>query len=197
MQAATASCLLVRQSSDENLVLNRLGDSHGGRARAVVALDGKDLVVVVSEVKTSVLPGLEVSTGVDGTAGALVATDRPKLLEGLAVTLDGRSVGTGADVDVVDGTIDVDLTALARAGRGVVGTEALNDVVLDQRAAGPAVDGEVAVAVGLVRARVLDSSVTVSIQMLRQRSTLGYLTWQHPCAIPFHRRGCRFRSIAC
>jgi hypothetical protein len=187
----------VRQSSDENLVLNRLGDSHGGLARAVVALDGKDLVVVVSEVKTSVLPGLEMSTGVDGTAGALVATDRPKLLEGLAVTLDGRSVGTGAGVDVVNGTIDGDLALLGRAGRGVVGTEALNDVVLDQRAAGPAVDGEVAVAVGLVRARVLDSSVTVSSQMPRHKSTLEYLTWQHPCAIPFHRRGYRFRSIAC
>ncbi|KAI6749554.1 hypothetical protein HG530_014968 [Fusarium avenaceum] len=138
--------LIARQSS-ENLVLN-LGDSHGGLARAVVALDGKDLVVVVSEVKTNVLPGLEVSTGADGTAGALAATDGPELLEGL-VALDGRSVGTGADVDVVDGTIDGDLTLLAGAGRGVVGAEALNDVVLNQRVAGPAVDGKVAVAVGL------------------------------------------------
>jgi hypothetical protein len=34
-------------------------------------------------------------------------------------------------------------------------------------------------------------------KMIRYKSALGYLTWQHPGAIPFHRRGCRFRSTSC
>jgi len=99
-----------------------------------------------------------VSTGVDGSAGSLVATDGPVLLEGLAVTLDGRSTVASADSNVVDGSVDVDLTLLLSTRRGVVGAEVLDDVVLDERVAGPAVDGEVAVTVGTVVTRVLDGA---------------------------------------
>ena len=104
------------------------------------------------------------SAGVDRAAGSLAATDRPVLLES-AGTLDGGSVGTGAGVDVVDGAVDSDVSLLGGARRGVVGSKVLNDVVLDQRVASPAVDGEVAVAVGIVGARVLDSSgASISIR---------------------------------
>ena len=137
---------------------NLLGDGHAGRARAVVTLNSKDLVVVGTKVEADVLPGLEVSTGVDGSAGSLVTADGPVLLEGLAVTLDGRSTVASADSNVVDGSVDVDLTLLLSTGRGIVGAEVLDDVVLDERVAGPAVDSEVAVTVGAVVTRVLDGA---------------------------------------
>lgn len=134
-----------------------LGDSHAGRARAVVALNSKDLIVVVTKVEADVLPGLEVSTGVDGSAGTLVASNRPVLLKGL-VTLNRGGVDTGADVDVIDRSVNGDLTLLLAAGRGVVGAEVLNDVVLDERVLGPSVNSEVAVAVDVVSTRVLDGA---------------------------------------
>ena len=113
---------------------------------------------MAAETETSLGPGVEVSTGVDGSAGSLVAADGPVLLEGLAVTLDGRSTVASADSNVVDGSVDVDLTLLLSTGRGVVGAEVLDDVVLDERVAGPAVDSEVAVTVGAVVTRVLDGA---------------------------------------
>lgn len=134
-----------------------LRNSHGGGARAVVTLNSKNLVIERSKLQANIAPSVEVSTSVDRAAGALVAADRPVLLES-AGTLNGGSVGTGAGVDVVDGAIDVDLSLLGGARRGVVGSKVLDDVVLNQGVAGPAVDGEVAVAVGIVGARVLNSS---------------------------------------
>lgn len=140
-------------------------DSHGGRARAVVTLDSKNLVIMGSKVQANLAPGVEVSASVDRAAGALAAADGPVLLEGTGA-LDGGGVGAGAGVDVVDGAVDVDLSLLGGARGGVVGSKVLDDVVLDQGVAGPAVDCEVAVAVGLVGAGVLDSSGTASAHVV-------------------------------
>jgi hypothetical protein len=149
----------LRDRPETGLALEHLArDSHGSLARALVTLNSKDLVVVASQAQASLSPGVEVSTGVDGSAGSLVAADGPVLLEGLAVTLDGRSTVASADSNVIDGSVNVDLTLLLSTGRGVVGAEVLNDVVLDERVAGPAVDSEVAVTVGLVVTRVLDGA---------------------------------------
>jgi hypothetical protein len=121
---------------------------------------------VASEAETSLSPGVEVSTSVDGSAGSLVAADRPVLLEGLAVTLDGRSTVASADSNVIDGSIDVDLTLLLSTGRGVVGAEVLDDVVLNERVAGPAVNSEVAVTVGVVVTGVLDGASSTRVPSL-------------------------------
>jgi hypothetical protein len=123
----------------------------------VVALGGDDLVVVLAEPHAHVGPGVEVGGRVDAAAGALVAAHRPVLLEGLG-TVDGRRVGAGGLVDVVDGAVRGHLALLLRARRGVVRSKVLDDVVLDERAARPAVDGQVAVAVGLVATRVVDGA---------------------------------------
>lgn len=172
-----------------------LGDSHAGRARAVVTLNSKDLIVVVTKVKADVLPGLEVSTGVDGSAGTLVASDRPVLLKGL-VAFNRGSVDTGTDVDVIDRSVNGHLTLLLAAGRGVVGAEVLNDVVLDERVLGPSVNSEVAVAVDVVSTRVLDGAgYEVSIRL--GEALQVKLTGQHRASSPFHRRGYRFHSTAC
>lgn len=108
-----------------------------------------------SKVESNVTPGIKVSSSVDSATGALVATNRPVLLES-AGALDGGSVSASAGVDVVDRAVDVDLALLCGTCRRVVGSKVLHDVVLDERVASPAVDGKVAVAVGIVGARVVD-----------------------------------------
>lgn len=103
-------------------------------------------------------PSIEVGLHVDRSAGALVLTNRPVLLKGRG-TIDRWLVGAGALGNLVAGAVDGDGTLVLRLRRGVVGAEVLDNVVLNQRVAGPAVDGKVGVAVGVVRARVGDGTV--------------------------------------
>ena len=100
-------------------------------------------------------PLVEMGLDVDGSAGALAAADTPVLLEGLGA-LDGRLVDTPALGDLVVASIDSERTLVSGLGRRIVVAEALNDVVLDQGVGGPAIDGEVGVAVWLVGTRVCD-----------------------------------------
>lgn len=96
-------------------------------------------------------------TGGDGSADALLPADGPVLLEGLG-TLDGRRIGSGADVDIIGCAVASNFALLLAAAGGVVRAERLNDVVLDQGILGPAVQREVAVTLGAVGSRVLDGS---------------------------------------
>lgn len=133
---------------------------HGdaGRPAAEVTLSGDNLVVVGgAQVEAGILPGVEVSANVDRSAGSLLLANGPELLEGLS-TVDGRLVDTGALEDVVVAAVDVDGALAGGAGRGVVGTEVLDDVVFDERVAGPSVDREVRVAVEVVLAGVVDGA---------------------------------------
>jgi len=108
------------------------------------------------------VPGIEVSSDCDCSAGALVAADRPVLLEGCgaddgwlvgACTLDvvsahfyfyqyfvweekaGRKEMPDGDmaylVDIIGISIGEDRAFLGGSTAGVVGSEVLNDVVLD------------------------------------------------------------------
>jgi hypothetical protein len=114
----------------------------------VVTLRSNNLVVVLSaQVHAVGSPGVEVGSDIDGAAGAVVLADGPVLLKGRGA-VDGGLVGAGGLEDVVDAAVDGDGALEGGGGGGVVGAEGLDDVVLDQGAAGPAVDGEVAVAVG-------------------------------------------------
>lgn len=73
--------------------------------------------------------------------------------------MEGRELVDADDLeDVVYASINGDLALEDRRGRGVVRTEALHDVVLGRGVSGPAVDGEVAVAVGAKGSRVGDCS---------------------------------------
>jgi hypothetical protein len=139
-----------------------LGDGHVGRSAAEVTLSGEDLVVVGTELHAVLLPSLEVGTNIDATGGSVILADGPVLLKGLS-TVDGGSVGTGLGEDVVGAAIDLDSSLLLGSSGRIVVTELLDDVVLDQRVSGPSVDGEVAVAVGLVLSLVRDGSGDVSI----------------------------------
>jgi hypothetical protein len=134
-----------------------LADGDGSRAAAEVALGGHDLVVVVAQGHALGGPGVKVGGDVDGAAGTLVAADGPVLLEGRRA-VDRGLVGAGADGNVVGAAVDGDLALLLGVGRGVEGAKVLDNVVLDEGVAGPAVDGEVAVAVVGVGTRVLDDT---------------------------------------
>lgn len=91
----------------------------------------------------------------------------PKLLDGLRA-VDARRVGVRRGVYVVDAAVGCDGAFLGGTGGRVVGAEAVDDVVLDERLAGPSVDGEVAVAVGFVGTGVLNDTSAGEI-MLRAR----------------------------
>lgn len=107
-------------------------------------------------------PGVEVVGRVDRAAGAVSAADRPVLVKG-GGSDDGRLVDTLGSVDVIDTAVRCNLTQLGGTGGWVVGSKVLNDVVLDERVARPAVDGEVAVSVGVVAAREVDDPKEIYI----------------------------------
>jgi len=98
-----------------------------------------------------------VSAEVDGAAGAVLLADGPELLEG-GGTLDGRLVGAGGLEEGVGAAVDLGGANGGGGGGRVVGAEGLNDVELDQRALGPAVEGEVPVAGSLGRLLVIPVS---------------------------------------
>lgn len=94
---------------------------------------------------------------VDRPAGAVVAAHRPVLVKG-GRSDDGRLVDALRAVNVVDAAVRRHFAQLGGARGRVVGAKVLDNVVLDERVLGPAVDGEVAVAVGVVAAGVVDGS---------------------------------------
>lgn len=112
---------------------------------------------MVAETHALLSPGVEVVLHVDATACALGLTDRPVLLKGLGA-IDGRLVYTSGLGNGVCAAVSVEGTLALGVAGGVVGAEALNDVVLDKRAASPAVDSQVAVALRLERAAVVDGT---------------------------------------
>lgn len=152
-------------------------DSDAGRTAGEVALGGHDLVVVGAQGEASRLPGVEVVRHVDGAASALVDTDRPVLVEG-AGTLNGRLVDTLGPVDVVDRAVGGDAAELGGAGRGIIGAEVLNDVVFDERALGPAVDGKVRVAVGAVGTAIVDGAERMLVKSMMDAMRVWSATYR-------------------
>lgn len=99
-------------------------------------------------------------TSGDGASDTLGAANRPVLLEG-GCAFNGGSIGASAHVDIVGASITGHLALLGSAAGWVIGAEGFDDVVLNERAPGPAVEREVAVSIRVVCARVLDSPAFV------------------------------------
>jgi len=126
-------CLLRTLVEDLNL---------GGPA-ALVALGGHDHVVPLAEVEVALLLPLgKVLVGVDAATDALDAADGPVLVERRSAENRGLIVAAGL-VDVIGAAIVFDGAETLGARRGVVRAVGLDDVVLDERVGGPAVQGEV------------------------------------------------------
>lgn len=150
--------LNLNLSAIASLILHlRPLDSDGSAAGAEVTLSGHNLVVVATKAHASIGPGLEVSLHVDGAARALVLADGPELLE-VPGALDGGSVVALGDSKGIVAAVDVQVALALGTGRWVVRAEVLDDVVLNQGVGGPAVDGEVGVAVRVVLAGVVDGA---------------------------------------
>ena len=112
---------------------------------------------MVTQGQARLSPSVEMSLNIDGAADPMVLTNGPELIKG-RVANDRRLVDARGLVDVVHAPVGLDSAQQLCAGRGVVGAEALDDVVLDQRIGGPAVDREIAVAAGFPCAAVGDGS---------------------------------------
>jgi hypothetical protein len=103
-------------------------------------------------------PGAEVVAGVDGAADVHGVADGPVLLEIGVVAFDRGRVGALLLPDLVGAAVALVAAVLrcaAVVGRVVV-AHRFDDVVLDERVVGPAVEGEVGGAVGLEGAGVAD-----------------------------------------
>jgi hypothetical protein len=108
---------------------------------------------VLTQLQTSLGPGIEVVLSGDGTTNTVVLANGPVLVEGRGA-LNGRSVCTSSLVNLVGAAIALDSAKLSGAGGGIVVAVLIDDVVFDQGALGPAVEGDVAVAVALPGAAV-------------------------------------------
>jgi hypothetical protein len=137
--------------------ISPLANVNVGVTRAKVALYSNNLVIQRSERQAQVLPSIEVVRNGHRAAGAVGAAHRPVLVKG-GRSDNGRLVDALRAVNVVDAAVGRHLAQLGGAGGRVVSAKVLNDVVLDERVRGPAVDGEVAVAVGVVAAGEVDDS---------------------------------------
>ena len=116
------------------------------RPRALVPLGRHNHVVPAAQVEVALLlPLVEMLARVDGAADTLDPADRPVLVKGRSA-LDGRLVDALGLVDVIGAAIVLDGAELLRSRRGIVRAVRLDDVVLDQRVLGPAVQGEVCAA---------------------------------------------------
>jgi hypothetical protein len=125
--------------------VTRLRNSDGSGTAALVALSSNDLVVMGAELQARLGPSIKVGADVDRARSAVVLADGPVLVEG-AGALDGRLVDALGAGDGVGAAVLGDGAELGGLRRGVVVAEGLDDVVLDERVPGPAVDGQVAVA---------------------------------------------------
>jgi len=127
-----------------------------GRAATEVSLGGDDLVVELrAQLHPSGGPRVEVVPDRDGPAAPVCLADGPELVERRSADDRGLVYALRLE-DLVNGAVGSE-TALERGTGGrVVSAEVLDDVVLNERALCPAVDGQIAVAVRVVGAAERD-----------------------------------------
>ena len=133
--------------SSSSIVIALLRDSNGSASTTFVAFDSHDLVVKRTQRHAELSPCVEVVGRGDGSAGALLLTDRQELNESLSA-LNRWRVGASVRVDVVGPSVAGDGSHVGTLATGVVGTVGFDDVVLVQRTGGPAVDGKEAISAG-------------------------------------------------
>ena len=100
-----------------------------------------------AEVHTVRSPGAEVVGSGDGTAGALVLANGPVLIESGGAN-DRRLVDLRVLVDIIVRTVTGQGAHMGHAVARVVASEVLQNVILNQRASSPAIDGEIGISVG-------------------------------------------------
>ena len=115
------------------------------RPTTLIPLRSQNLVVKRVRLSTILAPRIEVVPSINRATTALRGADREPLSESRS-TGNGRLVDTLRGVNVVSTAVGAESAFELGAAAGVVGAVVLHDVVLDQRVAEPAVEGEVGVA---------------------------------------------------
>src|SRR5690606_12887385 len=150
-------------------------------ALALVALGGEHHVVVVAQVEAAAVPVVEVvghGNGAGNVAEALLRVAHAEVLvERAVVAFDRGRVLAQAAAHVVGGAVALEAAVVDAAGAAgrVVGPVAFDDVVLDQRIAGPSVQRQVRVlaVVDAVVARVVDHARSTGIPALAAHPVVG------------------------
>jgi hypothetical protein len=114
-------------------------------------LDGHDLIIQIVRIESRAAPEAEMVGHGDGATGALLLAHGEVLLESRGAR-DGGLVVAGVGADLVGAAVGSQGAETLGLAAGVVVAVVLHDVVLGLRRVHPAVDGEVAAAVGRVAA---------------------------------------------
>lgn len=130
-------------------------DSDAGGSTALITLSGNYHIVMGAKRHAMRGPGVKMVARGHRATDSMRCANRPVLRESLS-TVDRRSVDTSRRVDVVGAAIRLNGPLEFTAGAGIVRAKTLNNVVLDERVAGPAVNSQVRVAIGLVSPGILD-----------------------------------------
>jgi len=110
---------------------------------------------MVTHLHAQLRPRIKVIFRSNGASNALLRADGPVLGESLCAVDRGR-VDARAGVDLVFATVGLHGALVGQLAGRVVGAVGVEDVVFDERGAGPAVDAKVGVAVWLEGAAVFD-----------------------------------------
>jgi len=151
----------------------------------------QNLVVMLPQVQAGLGPRREVVGHGDGApVGPLVDAVRDVLPEGRGAR-DGRLVDLLVLPDLVGGAVGLEGAELLALGRALAVGGVLLNIVLDQRVAGPAVDGDEDCARGLGRAAGEGDVSAIPVRMSGKRmGRVGVVfTWLFPSSNP-----CRPRS---
>jgi hypothetical protein len=119
-----------------------------------------------SQLLTILSPRIKVVLNRNRASNALARPHTPKLLE-CRRSIDGRLVRAGGLKDVVGTAVRGNGALLLSSRRGVVRAVGLNDVVLDERVACPAVEGDVRVYVsGVPGSGVVYNTVRAGVPLV-------------------------------
>lgn len=117
---------------------------------------GKNLVIMVPQLQSNIVPGGKVPSRRDRSTDALLGTNGPILLKGPS-TLNRRLVDTRAGVQLVGSLFEGEVALRCPRLSGQEDVVGLDHVVFDERVPGPPVECQVAWASRRVRPGVLDS----------------------------------------
>jgi hypothetical protein len=123
----------------------------------MITLRRNNHIIMVPKRQSRLSPSIEMRSHVDSATNTLRLPDGPILIKARS-THNGRRIGTAVQIDVVRRAVDSDAAFQLSASGWVISAEGLDDVVLDERVLGPAVNGEVAVASGIEGSAVRDVS---------------------------------------
>ena len=114
-------------------------------------------------------PSIEVILHVDTATDALLLTNRPVLVESPRA-INGGLVDAGGHENIICAAVGSDGSLLLCCAGRVVRAVRLNNVVFHERVAGPAVNGQVAIALGVEGTAVVDDTAYMGQYNVRVES---------------------------